>query len=186
MLLRSIALFALISLAVLSLACPKPAPTPPANPANTQPPATQNNPSPDTSGNGATQTLPPGSNPPISSDSTGSTNTTAGALPQEWPASVVLMPAFSVVTSNVSRPATSLIIVLAARGDVAIDDAQAFYSTIEGWEKDERVPWQTTGEKRTMKYTRGSETLSISLKADNGQSLLEMMYSKSNEPTTAG
>jgi hypothetical protein len=130
-----------------------------------------------------TTSMTPDPNAPVTSPggvTDGGTTVTSG-LPERWPASVPIMPGFTVVMGvdgldDQNDPG----IMVSMTGSVPLTEAAAFYSALEGWQKDEgAVMPEPTEDGFVMALIRGDkEKLEIGGQKDaEGNSVLNLLYS---------
>jgi hypothetical protein len=160
----------LVAIALIALimagACIKPAATPPA----------------DTSGTaartptGSNETTPAtGQEPPAAAGGPEGTSM-SGQLPDKWPESVPVMEGLAVGT-GVKIDGPPLIINVGLHGNVPMDDVQAFYTSLAGWERNPSLPWKTTGAERQFSLKSGEhEHLGVTIREDAGETKVLFVY----------
>lgn len=174
---------ALIALIVVG-ACTKPAANRPsgttdagANGAQTPPdsndltPATGQEPISVSGGeSGRTMLRPP-------SDAGGTTGVTlTGEIPEKWPESIPVMEGLLVGPSaKIEGP--PLIINMGLHGNVPVDDVQAFYTSLEAWERNPNLPWNVTGRERQFNLKHGEhEFVGVTIRNESGETKVLFVY----------
>jgi hypothetical protein len=174
-LLTAVLLTAIISMLFLT-GCPKPAETDttgtPSGQTNTQtPPQDQGMPegtSSNSDASGLTSTSPTGTAAPV--------ETVGQELPTQWPAFIPIMDGFTTGTSSlIEKPV--LIINLGITGTPSIDEATAFYTNLEGWTKNEPLPWVVEGPERQFNLKHGDhDFLGVTIREKEGKTNILFVY----------
>ncbi|MCX6646142.1 MAG: hypothetical protein NTY09_07285 [bacterium] len=152
----------------------------------------------ETDGHGSdTSSLAPGSDeteaPPsdetiVTSDNVGgATSTTAGNLPQGWPAEVPIMDGFTIlqVTYDESVNGNPGEIVVNAQGNATFDEIISFYQNIPGWTSTGGNAMSAKDEKGFfVSIVKGNQLLMINGKIEEalGQTGVDFKYIPNSQP----
>jgi hypothetical protein len=119
---------------------------------------------------------------PHNSSGSGGLTTGMGSLPDRWPEGIPIMDGFTVQAhSQIVGP--PLMINLGLVGTPSVDEATAFYTSMDGWERNNPLPWNVTGPERFFNVKRGAhEFLGITIKTENGKTSVAFVYSDDTMP----
>ena len=112
--------------------------------------------------------------PPDAAGRTGITTT--GQIPEQWPATIPVMEGLKVGPSaKIDGP--PLIINIGLHGNVPVDDVQAFYTSLEGWERNPNLPWNVTGRERQFNLKHGEhEFVGVTIQNETGETKVLFVY----------
>ena len=102
--------------------------------------------------------------------------------PRGWPESVKIMEGLTV--ENGIRTDHGKLLQVSASGDISLNDAQKYYSSLEGWRQDQSWTWVTTGDFRAVTLiNEKKEKLEITIKRkreQDGQTTLRIIWTSAD------